>query len=755
MARGVKMKIFDKRPLSLILCMLLGGFVFFTVSDTAWRIAVLSIAILLLLFAVFAWLKIFKGKVLTIFCAAAILIGCLFSFLYFDLHFFIADKYPDEARISGIVTEVTSNSYGRNLTIRIETINEEKLSNHTALVFATLEESEGVSEGSRITFKGKITSFDEECHPDTAAYYYALGYSAQISEIKNVEHVEYAGTTLASRLTNYRKALCRRIIINSNEESGGLLCALLLGERSYLKSETRHDFARVGLSHILALSGMHLSIISFAIEGLLSKLGVMKKPRKIILIIFTLLYMSLTGFPTSVMRAGVMLIIAALLFLLAHRADSITTLFVAVTVIILAEPYAAFDIALWLTATATLGILIFVEFRETLEHWRKRTFGKKIINAVTFPVLISLFAFGATFLLSASNFKSFSLLAPVATPAYSIVIEIYMYLGILLLICGRFLSLGKITNLIGGFITESIRSISSINGIYVSAEYIIVSVVLIVFTLSFAAFAILNIQRKRSAVTLLVCMIFVVFLTAFSCSLYSKNALHFDYSLSGTDECIVMQDQRSSTILDLTTPNTAAISLEVQYLMDIGLTELDHYIFTSYSSYTPAAVERLLGAVFVEELYLPAPQNEHEFAIARRIVSENSDSKSVLHFYETGEFIKCNAYAVFPAYRSADTNKLAFTVLYRDEFYTYLSSGMLENDTKNVALSLIDGCNTLILGRHGNSYSDYKFIYQVEDLERLVVSSKNLTIPSETARYYNEQGTSLEYAPEKLGLYVE
>jgi len=231
------MKIFDKRPLSLILCMLLGGFVFFTVSDTAWRIAVLSIAVLLLLFAIFAWVKVFKGKVLVIFCAVAILLGCLLSFLYFDLHFFIADKYSDEARISGIVTDTTSHSYGRNLTISIETVNGERVSKHTVLAFASLDECEGISDGSRITFSGKITSFDEEFDPDTAAYYYALGYSAQLSEIKDIEHVEYAGTTLVSMLANYRKALCRRIIINSNEESGGLLCALLLGERSYLKAK--------------------------------------------------------------------------------------------------------------------------------------------------------------------------------------------------------------------------------------------------------------------------------------------------------------------------------------------------------------------------------------------------------------------------------------------------------------------------------------------------------------------------------------
>ena len=142
-------------------------------------------------------------------------------------------------------------------------------------------------------------------------------------------------------------------------------------------------------------------------------------------------------------------------------------------------------------------------------------------------------------------------------------------------------------------------------------------------------------------------------------------------------------------------------------------------------------------------------------ALAEKIVKENAGSKAEFHFYNTDEFISCGEFDIFFAYRSADTNKRALTILYHDQFYTYLSSGMLENDTKNVALPLIEGCNTLILGRHGNSYSDYRFIYQVDDLERLVISGKNITLPAETLRYYDANGTDLIYSPEKLELYVE
>jgi competence protein ComEC len=132
-----------------------------------------------------------------------------------------------------------------------------------------------------------------------------------------------------------------------------------------------------------------------------------------------------------------MLIITSLLFLLSHRADSITTLFVAVTAILIIEPYAVFDVGLWLSAFATLGILLFLEFYEGVKSKGKPTVKARLFNALVIPVVISLFAFGATFLLSAATFDRFSLLAPITTPIYSIPIEIYMYLGILFLICGK------------------------------------------------------------------------------------------------------------------------------------------------------------------------------------------------------------------------------------------------------------------------------------------------------------------------------
>ena len=59
-----------------------------------------------------------------------------------------------------------------------------------------------------------------------------------------------------------------------NEETSSIISALFLGNKSFLKDSDRRDFARLGISHILALSGIHLSIIVSMVSGIFNSVGI-------------------------------------------------------------------------------------------------------------------------------------------------------------------------------------------------------------------------------------------------------------------------------------------------------------------------------------------------------------------------------------------------------------------------------------------------------------------------------------------------
>ena len=102
---------------------------------------------------------------------------------------------------------------------------------------------------------------------------------------------------------------------------------------------------------------MHLAILAAAIFGIFRLLRLNKRLSYVFVMLFTLFYMLLTGMPSSVMRAGLMVIISSLLFIFATTSDSLTNLLLSFFIIILIEPYAIYDLSLLLSAFATFGII--------------------------------------------------------------------------------------------------------------------------------------------------------------------------------------------------------------------------------------------------------------------------------------------------------------------------------------------------------------------------------------------------------------
>ena len=140
-----------------------------------------------------------------------------------------------------------------------------------------------------------------------------------------------------------------------------MLKALLIGDKDDLDAGLKRDFRRLGISHILAISGTHFSVLLGMAAMLLRLLRLNKKQIYVLLLPLALLYMGISGFSPSVCRAGIMAMLSYLAFLLGRTRDACTALFVAVCALIACHPYAVLDVGLWLSFAATFSILILSE----------------------------------------------------------------------------------------------------------------------------------------------------------------------------------------------------------------------------------------------------------------------------------------------------------------------------------------------------------------------------------------------------------
>lgn len=210
-------------------------------------------------------------------------------------------------------------------------------------------------------------------------------------------------------------------ILNANMYSqyAAVANALLTGEQSDIDDETLLNFRFSGVSHLFAVSGFHLSLWSSLIAAALSEN--LKKHRIIsncILISFVIFFMALTGFSKSVVRAGIMLMILFTGKITKFKADSLNSLFIALTFILAANPYAVKSLSLQLSFLATLGIIILsVPVTEPLNKIKqkiKQPALYKIISVCYTTIAISVVATVFTMPVSAINFGYYSPFSPVA-----------------------------------------------------------------------------------------------------------------------------------------------------------------------------------------------------------------------------------------------------------------------------------------------------------------------------------------------------
>ena len=147
-----------------------------------------------------------------------------------------------------------------------------------------------------------------------------------------------------------------------NKATQNFLITILLGDRSYLDPDLRKNFADAGISHILALSGMHIAIIGGIFLWVLFPFNFFGKYRLryIITVVLTFIYAFISGWNPSTVRAALMMSAIVLCILLERKNSSWNSLLLAVFIFLIINPYAIFDIGLQLSFLCVASLIFFV-----------------------------------------------------------------------------------------------------------------------------------------------------------------------------------------------------------------------------------------------------------------------------------------------------------------------------------------------------------------------------------------------------------
>lgn len=194
-------------------------------------------------------------------------------------------------------------------------------------------------------------------------------------------------------------------------EEAGFLCALLTGEKAGLDEGTQNHLNRVGLGHVVVVSGLHVSCL---VGFLTLFLDPKKKGSLAALLVVLALFCLMTGSGPGTVRAAILCALALVAPRLGRDYHPLTGLCFALLVLLAVNPYAVANAGLQFSFLATLGILLFG--RRWSQGWLEklpkawRRWAKPLVGVAA----ISLGAMVFTVPLSALYFGRFSLLAPLS-----------------------------------------------------------------------------------------------------------------------------------------------------------------------------------------------------------------------------------------------------------------------------------------------------------------------------------------------------
>lgn len=184
---------------------------------------------------------------------------------------------------------------------------------------------------------------------------------------EKIEHVQSKKiNAVAYIIFQVRQYCLNRIEKNLPKEASYITQALILGEKSKIPKEVMEDFRESNLSHMLAISGAHISYILIAI--MFFEKFCAKRTLQIFILIFLTFFCILVGATPSVMRACIMSGIFIVGMLVHRKCCIYTNMAISIVVLCIENPYCLWDLGLQLSYVGTLGILIWMPVFQTYPH---------------------------------------------------------------------------------------------------------------------------------------------------------------------------------------------------------------------------------------------------------------------------------------------------------------------------------------------------------------------------------------------------
>ncbi len=449
-----------------------------------------------------------------------------------------------------------------------------RINGGTAVKVTCFTDSSFASVGDSVSFAGKAEVFEDTYTFPAKSYYKAKGIYLQIKDVSDFSY-EPCGFSLRKTIFKYRDYVLDVIEDELDHESSAIMAAMLFGDKSGIESTEKTLMYRAGIGHIMAVSGVHLSVVCSLFWFVLSCMPINKFVRFGLMMIPLVCFVLLAGMTNSVIRAAVMTVIVYSGQLFLREADTFNSLGISIILLTAFSPFTVRDASFLLSVAGVFGIGVIAPI--VIKAIEEKYEIGKIMKSFIASFCTMIIVFPVTLL----YFDEVSVVSPLSNLILLPICEIILIGGVIITVTGGVSFIAVPILKICGLCCKTVAVVSEFLGslrfsyIPLGNDFVRSSVVAVIIV-TFAAFVLY--KNKNHAVYFTAAILSAVIVLTNIYRYLPDGKINVAVLKDGSSVTVVIHDKISAGIIDLNKGGGAAKDV-VKYLNRNGIYTIDAMVF--------------------------------------------------------------------------------------------------------------------------------------------------------------------------------
>ncbi|MEA2096987.1 MAG: DNA internalization-related competence protein ComEC/Rec2 [Candidatus Cloacimonadota bacterium] len=571
-------------------------------------------------------------------------------------------------------------------------------------------------------------SFDYKEFLD-AKMIFGSGYS-----ISPISKIGYRTNIFNNTVISIRKYLRNRINDRFGEHAG-FVKAIVIAEKDEIDAK-RSIMCKAGLSHLLAVSGLHVGLLSLIILSVLNAFIPKRNISRIIIMCLLIVYAAICLWAPSVTRAAIMIILFFMAKILQRKPIANNILFASLIIITAINPNQLFSVGLQMSYLAVFILLnVLPRFRfikvkkEELEYFSK---GKQLLNGILILICTSFILNIFLAPLTAYNFHQFGFNGIAGNLLGIPLIGMILPLSLIIVFLPEFIiPLFQNSFQLIMLIFEKWTSFSANLPLHFDFVFIsIIHLILLYFILTALVFLFKSSRKQRKWL-----FISIIFLSGIFILLGRQNSnkltiTFFDCGLG--DLALIQTAQKETILIDTGPPKKGMNSFTrsaLPYLQKKGISSIDHVLITHAHNDHYGGVFSVFENLEVKNLIVTDEFQNRKIwnSIAEEVEIERCSVFTVLDTTHIS-FNEINFKIIHPDsyYKSGNINNLSIVVRLDYGDLSVLFTGDLEREGEDYLINnypeFLD-CDVLKVGHHGSKTASSPAFIKVVDPQYAIIST--------------------------------